>query len=108
MVAAEAFGRATDPFRRMALRIQVRMQALVDPRSLGPSSPDPLAEEIRGVLAGDRAATRRLCVELGPVVVKTLRRLLGAGHPDLDDLLQDTLIGVLDGLPRFRGGSSLR
>ncbi|WP_146651158.1 RNA polymerase sigma factor [Labilithrix luteola] len=83
------------------------MLALVDPRSLQ-ASPDPLSEEIRAALGGDTSATRRLCVELGPIVLRTLRRVLGASHPDLEDLLQDTLIGVLDGLRTFKGESSVR
>jgi RNA polymerase sigma-70 factor, ECF subfamily len=86
----------------------IPMLALAAPRSLPSAAPDPLSAEIRAALDGDAAATRRLCVELGPVVLKTLRRLLGSGHPDLEDLLQDTLIGVLDGLPTFRNESSIR
>ena len=84
------------------------MLALAAPRSLHQAEPDPLAGEIRAALDGDIAAARRLCVELGPVALKTLRRLLGASHPDFEDLLQDTLIAVLDGLPDFRSESSLR
>lgn len=32
---------------------------------------------------------------------------MGATHPDLEDILQEALIGILDGLPRFRGESSV-
>lgn len=85
-----------------------RMLALVGSRSLHVGAPRSLDGEIRAALDGDAAATRRLCVELAPVILKTLRHVLGPSHPDLEDLLQDTLVGVLDGLATFRNESSIR
>lgn len=84
------------------------MVAVAAPRSLRVATPDPLEGDVRAALDGDTTAIRRLCTELGPVVLRTLRRLLGSSHPDLEDLLQETLLGVLDGLPTFRSESSIR
>lgn len=84
------------------------MLALVDPHVLEQALSDPLGDDVRAAARGDAVALRRLCVELAPVVLRTLRRLLGGAHPDLEDLLQDTLIAVLDGLRGFRGESSVK
>lgn len=72
------------------------------------SSADPLDECIRGALDGDATSAHRLCLELGPVVLRTLRQVLGSGHPDLEDVLQESLLALLDGLPSFKRESSLR
>jgi RNA polymerase sigma-70 factor (ECF subfamily) len=74
----------------------------------GASASDPLDESIRGALDGDPACAHQLCIELGPVVLRTLRRVLGHGHADLEDVLQDTLIAILDGLDSFKRESSIR
>lgn len=84
------------------------MLALAVTRSRRVAAPDPLEGELRAVRAGDETAIRRLCTELAPVILRTLRRVLGPSHPDLEDLLQDALLGVLDGLATFRNESSLR
>jgi RNA polymerase sigma-70 factor (ECF subfamily) len=42
-----------------------------------------------------------------PMVEKTVRRLLGAGDNDFDDLMQISMIEILNSLDRFRGECSL-
>ena len=68
---------------------------------------DPVAVWIDRALQGDAAAMRSLLASLAPVVMRAARRLLGRGHPDVDDVAQQALVGVLERLPGFRGESSL-
>jgi RNA polymerase sigma-70 factor (ECF subfamily) len=69
---------------------------------------DPETADARAALRGDRAAARRLCVALGPVILATLRAVLGARHPEIEDLGQESMLAVLNGLSSFEWQSSLR
>ncbi len=64
---------------------------------------DPLAGLARAAQRGDGAATRRLLEALGPRLLRTVRGVLGASHPELDDALQEALIALVRALPAFRG-----
>jgi RNA polymerase sigma-70 factor (ECF subfamily) len=64
---------------------------------------DPLAEIARAAQRGDEGARRRLFETIAPALLAPLRMVLGAAHPDLEDVLQDSLVGVLRGLATFRG-----
>jgi RNA polymerase sigma-70 factor (ECF subfamily) len=56
--------------------------------------------------AGDRAAQAELFALFGQAVFGLARRMLG--HADLaDDVLQETFVEVLKGLPQFRGEAPL-
>lgn len=68
---------------------------------------DALAEVARAAAAGNAAATRTLLVSLGPHLLRTVRRVLGRGHADVEDVLQESASAVLEALPRFRGESSV-
>ncbi len=68
---------------------------------------DPVAALIDPALQGDAAAMRSLLGALAPVVMRSARRLLGRGHPDVDDVAQQALVGVIERLPGFRGESTL-
>jgi len=41
-------------------------------------------------------------------MLQMIRRVLGPAHPDVDDVLQEALIGLLRALPGFRGDSTTR
>jgi RNA polymerase sigma factor (sigma-70 family) len=56
---------------------------------------------------GDRAANREVLLLVGPAVLATVRSIVGAAHPDVDDLVQESLLAVVRALPNFRGESSL-
>jgi RNA polymerase sigma-70 factor (ECF subfamily) len=75
----------------------------------GPSAMalDPLAQVAREAREGDVEAQRRLLVAVAPALLPPLRMILGARHPDLEDVLQEALIGLLHGLEAFRGESSV-
>jgi RNA polymerase sigma factor (sigma-70 family) len=68
---------------------------------------DPLAALARAAAAGDAAAARALCEALAPALLRVIRILRGPTHPDVEDLLQDSLLGVLHALPSFRYESSV-
>jgi RNA polymerase sigma-70 factor (ECF subfamily) len=68
---------------------------------------DPLAQVAREARDGDVQAQRRLLEAVAPAILPPLRMILGPGHPDLEDVLQEALLGVLRGLASFRGESSV-
>ena len=65
-----------------------------------PSTTLELAQRAAG---GDAVATSRLLRELSPRLVRVVRAVLGGAHPDVDDAIQQTLIGFVQALPAFRG-----
>jgi len=67
--------------------------------------PDDLAGLVRRVLAGDDKATRAFLAAVAVPMLSVVRRVLGSSHPEVEDVLQEALLGLLDGLPRFRGES---
>jgi RNA polymerase sigma-70 factor (ECF subfamily) len=70
-------------------------------------SADPLAQLAREAQNGDPDAQRRLFVAVAPALLPPLRMILGPDHRDLEDVLQDALIGLLHGLSSFRGESTV-
>lgn len=57
----------------------------------------------RAAAQGDSAATGQLLRVLAPRLGRVVRAVLGGGHPDLDDAIQQSLIGLVQALPAFRG-----
>lgn len=72
----------------------------------GEGSADPLAPWVTGALSGDDRALQRLLEEVAPAVVGLVRVVLGARSPDVDDVAQEALLAIHDGLERFRGEAS--
>jgi RNA polymerase sigma factor (sigma-70 family) len=68
---------------------------------------DPLAQLAREAREGDVHAQRRLLEAVAPAVLASLRMVLGPSHPDLEDVLQEALLGLLRGLAGFRGESTV-
>jgi RNA polymerase sigma-70 factor (ECF subfamily) len=52
---------------------------------------------------GDGAATAKLLRALAPRIARVVRAVLGGAHPDVDDAVQQALIGLVQALPAFRG-----
>jgi RNA polymerase sigma-70 factor (ECF subfamily) len=71
-----------------------------------PPAPDPLAPLLKGAAAGDREDGDRLLAAVAPAVVAVTRVLLGAGHPELEDVAQESLAAIHQATARFRGESS--
>jgi RNA polymerase sigma factor (sigma-70 family) len=70
-----------------------------------PERPDPFAVLADAAAAGDPRAVRTFLVTVAPHVLRTLRRVLGTHHPDLDDVAQECALNVIDALRRRRGES---
>jgi RNA polymerase sigma-70 factor (ECF subfamily) len=68
---------------------------------------DPLAELAKLARAGDRDALRRLFGGLAPRVLQVVRGVMGPDNADVEDIAQNSLVGVLQALPSFRGESLL-
>lgn len=71
--------------------------------------PAPLPADSSPVVAfevpslDDTAAISKLLTQLAPKVSATVRAVLGASHPDVDDALQQSLIALVRALPAYRG-----
>lgn len=65
--------------------------------------PSPLVALAREAAAGDSAAMSKLLRAIGPKLIAVVKAILGGGHADVDDAVQQTLIGFVQGLPAFRG-----
>ncbi len=64
---------------------------------------DPLAPLAQRALSGRPRDLRAFLVAAGPLVLRTVRQVLGRTHPDTEDVMQEALMGALEALPRFRG-----
>src|SRR4051812_33270889 len=53
--------------------------------------------------AGDPVATRRFLDRVWPTLARVVNGVLGARHPEVDDVIQQSLIAVLQALAAFRG-----
>ncbi len=74
--------------------------------------PQAAGDALRGVaaaaVAGDALALRGLLCALSPEISRVARCVLGSSAPELDDVVQESLLGLLRALPTFRGECSLR
>jgi RNA polymerase sigma factor (sigma-70 family) len=61
-----------------------------------------LAELAELASAGDMRATGALLKAVAPWMIRSAQQLLGATHLDLDDVVQHSLIGLVQALPSFR------
>jgi RNA polymerase sigma-70 factor (ECF subfamily) len=69
-------------------------------------SSDPLTALAGEARSGDPAAIRRLLDAVGPAMLGVVRAVLGSSDRDAEDVLQESLVGVIQGLAAFRGDSS--
>ncbi len=63
---------------------------------------DPLPSLVTGAVSGDAKATRALLVAMGGQVRGACRAVLGSGHPDLEDTIQECFVGLIRALPAYR------
>lgn len=66
-----------------------------------------LAELVDRAVAGDTEATGAVLKALAPGMIRSAQQLLGSTHADLDDVVQQSLIGFVQSLPNFRGECSI-
>jgi len=69
--------------------------------------PDELAELAKRVQQGRSAEVRAFLTAIAPLVLRAVRQVLGVGHSDEEDIVQEALVGTLAALPRFRGACSM-
>lgn len=62
-----------------------------------------VADLARSAAAGDALATRQLLELVAPRIGATARAVFGRAHPDVEDVVQQALIGFVQALPAFRG-----
>jgi RNA polymerase sigma factor (sigma-70 family) len=67
---------------------------------------DEWADLARAASRGDPRAVRTFLVNVGPYILRVVRRVLGNGHGDVEDLTQESAFAVIDALPSFRGECS--
>lgn len=72
-----------------------------------PKSSDELAELATATRAGDANAARALIRKLHGATRRVVRKVLGASHPDLDDVTQEAALALINSLKTFRGESSV-
>lgn len=63
---------------------------------------DPLASLWSAAVAGQREAQRTLMHALGPAMLRAVRGVLGSGHADVEDVLQEAMSALHSALPGFR------
>src|SRR3984957_3222012 len=68
-----------------------------------PAAPGSTMALARAASQGDSAAAGQLLRALARRLGRVVRAVLGGGHPDLDDAIQQSLIGLVQALPAFRG-----
>ena len=74
------------------------------PEALSVETAPPSALDLaRRAAGGDSVATGKLLRSLTPRLVRVVRAVLGGAHPDIDDAIQQALIGFVQALPAFRG-----
>lgn len=78
--------------------------------AISPATPgkhDRFAELVARAIEGDTEATGALLKALAPSMIRSAQQLLGSAHADLDDVVQQSLIGFVQALPAFRGECSI-
>ena len=91
----------------MAGKERGRLLRLVAGQRRAPEPADGLAALAKAAVAGDRAAVRTFLVTVGPHLLRVVRRVLGANHPEVDDVAQESAFAVMEALPRHRGESTV-
>lgn len=84
----------TDSYRRHLLRLVGGGRA---------AQPDGLADLAASAASGDRRAIRTFLLTVTPHLLRVVRRVLGAHHPDVDDVTQESAFAVMEALPKHRG-----
>lgn len=86
---------------------KLRVVAAADRRDAAAPPARDDSELLACVRAGDASAAYELYERLRPSVEATIRRLLGRGDPDADDLAQSAFLEIVRCCDGFRGESSL-
>ena len=69
---------------------------------------DPLSALAQAAGSGAPDAIHALLRALAPEVLRVVRSVLGAHHPETDDVLQESLVGFVSALKSFRAQCTVR
>lgn len=86
--------------------LRLPMSDADSPRSMAVEpevAPSPAMVLAGQAAKGDVAATRRLLEAVAPRMMRVVQMVLGGAHADLDDVVQQSLIALVQALPSFRG-----
>lgn len=86
----------------MALRPKELAGAAVE-HAASAASNDELLPLARAAAEGDASAAATLVTHVGGSMLTVVRRVLGEGHTDIEDIAQEATIAFLGTLARFRG-----
>lgn len=75
-----------------------------------PATPEhaELIATIRAAQDGDDVSIQKFLAIIVPAVRRTCRSVLGSGHADLEDTIQESLIASVKALPQYRFDSDVR
>ena len=91
------------------LRLIKHPFARPQPPAQGPSREiDDLAPLVQRCRRGERDAIRTLVITVGPAMLQTVRRVLGARDAEVDDVFQEATVGLVKALSGFRADCSTR
>jgi RNA polymerase sigma-70 factor (ECF subfamily) len=82
----------------------------IETASPGPVAKPPQDELLplaRAAAAGQREALTTLVMAIGGAMMRTVRKVLGTEHPDVDDVTQDAIIALVAAIPEFRAQCSV-
>lgn len=72
------------------------------------ASGDPAFLLAQAAVHQDPAALRQVLEQVSSTLLRVVRRILGAAHPSVEDVLQESLVAFVKALGAYRGESSLR
>jgi RNA polymerase sigma-70 factor, ECF subfamily len=67
-----------------------------------------IEDAVKAAQAGDTDAIRDVVLACSSSILATVRRVVGARHPDVEDIAQDSAIHLVAALSSYRGECSLR
>lgn len=68
----------------------------------------PIEDAVKSAQDGDANAIRDVILACAGSILATVRRVVGARHPDVEDIAQDAAIHLVAALSTYRGECSLR
>ncbi len=104
-VAPTMDSKAANPIRAAAtVRVQSpgTVPASPGPQATARAESDPLPSLVTGAMRGELDATRSVLVAMGRPVRGACRAILGSGHPDLEDTVQECFVSLIRALPAYR------
>jgi len=80
----------------------LRALSIVGDSRTPPDTVDPLDEITASAARGDARAIHTLIVSVSPAILRAVLGVLGASHPEVEDVVQESALGLIAALGRFR------